>query len=223
MDKKQETMSNWSCVTQFLENEQPITLGSYFSSLMHRKPRRLLDCLSYYKFAAKMIGSSKRVLDIECNEGLGSWLLAKECGFCCGIDADSAAIDVACKNFHDPSVQFISADFFEMAPQLFDAIVSFDLVEHFYPHQAQLFFQRVTESLSEHGVALFGTSSEISHQMGVHKKPNNLYTHQRFYAELSACFDHVFLFSASDEVVHTGFSPLALYYIALCCKPKRVR
>jgi hypothetical protein len=30
-------------------------------------------------------------------------------------------------------------------------------------------------------------------------------------------FDQVFLFSMNDEVVHTGFYPMAHYLIALCC------
>jgi len=33
-------------------------------------------------------------------------------------------------------------------------------------------------------------------------------------------FDHVFLFSMNDEVVHTGFSKMAHYLLALCVNPK---
>jgi hypothetical protein len=34
-------------------------------------------------------------------------------------------------------------------------------------------------------------------------------------------FHNVFSFSANDEMVHTGFSPLAHYLLALCVDPKR--
>mgnify|MGYP007028595943 CR=1 FL=1 len=33
-------------------------------------------------------------------------------------------------------------------------------------------------------------------------------------------FDNVFLFSMNDEVVHTGFTPMAHYLFALCVGPK---
>jgi hypothetical protein len=33
-------------------------------------------------------------------------------------------------------------------------------------------------------------------------------------------FHHVFVFSMNDEVVHTGFSPMANYLIAVCFEQK---
>ena len=33
-------------------------------------------------------------------------------------------------------------------------------------------------------------------------------------------FDHVFMFGANDEVVHTGFLPMAHYLLAVGCKPR---
>jgi len=33
-------------------------------------------------------------------------------------------------------------------------------------------------------------------------------------------FENVFLFSMNDEVVHTGFTPLAHYLFALCVGPR---
>ncbi len=57
------------------ESEQ-ITLGPYFTHLMKKSPRRLLHMLSYYKFAAKMIGPSQRVLEVGCSEGIGAPIFA---------------------------------------------------------------------------------------------------------------------------------------------------
>jgi hypothetical protein len=34
-------------------------------------------------------------------------------------------------------------------------------------------------------------------------------------------FDHVFMFSMNDEVVHTGYFPMAQYLFALCTGVKR--
>jgi 2-polyprenyl-3-methyl-5-hydroxy-6-metoxy-1,4-benzoquinol methylase len=224
-DKKQETMSNWSCVTQLLANEQPIELGRYNSFLTHCTPRRMLYSLSYYKFASKMIGPKKRVLDIGCNEGLGSWVIAKECGFCRGIDFDKQAIAVAKKNFEDPSIEFAHLDFFNMPPQKWDAAVSFDVIEHIYPEHAHTFVHKIAENLSDEGVAVIGTPSEISQEFAspiTRKGHVNIYSHERLHAQMSHYFEYVFLFAANDEMVHTGYLPLAHCFIALCCKPKRI-
>jgi 2-polyprenyl-3-methyl-5-hydroxy-6-metoxy-1,4-benzoquinol methylase len=223
MEKKPETMSNWSCVAQFLENEQPIQLGRYNSFLTHRTPRRMLYSLSYYKFAAKMIGTDKRVLDIGCNEGLGSWVIAKECGFCKGIDFDSKAIESAKKNFCHTSIDFESIDFFNMPTSSWHAAISFDVIEHIFPEHALEFIGKMASCLTEDGVAVVGTPSEISQKFAspITKKGHvNIYSHERLYREFAAFFEHVFLFSANDEIVHTGYLPLAHTYIVLCCKPK---
>lgn len=217
-------MSNWSCVTQLLESEAPIELGRYISYWYHRSPRRMLHSLSYYKFAAKMIGSNKKVLDVGCNEGFGSWVIAKECGYCKGIDFDEKAIAVASKNFEDPSITFSCDDFFETPPEQWDAVINFDVIEHIYPEHAPLFFQKIVDSLTESGIAVLGTPSLASDQFAskITKQGHvNIYSHTRLESELSQFFENVFLFAANDEVVHTGFLPLAHYYIALCCQPKK--
>ncbi|MGI8965461.1 MAG: SAM-dependent methyltransferase, partial [Limisphaerales bacterium] len=39
---------------------------------------------------------------------------------------------------------------------------------------------------------------------------------------MSKFFHNVFIFSMNDEVVHTGFHPMAHYLWALCCKRKEL-
>lgn len=210
-------------MTQLLKNEKPIQLGRYASYWYHRTPRRMLHSLAYYKFAAKMIGLGKRVLDVGCNEGLGSWVLAKECGYCSGIDFDEEAIETARKNFEDSSIHFECEDFLQKEAGEWDSVVNFDVIEHIYPENASLFLSQIAKNLTSNGVAVFGTPSEISQQFAspISKKGHvNIYSHERLVEELSNFFEFVFLFSAHDEVVHTGFSPLAHYLIAVVCKPK---
>lgn len=215
-------MSNWNCVTQLLEtNKQPISLGRYVAYWVRHTPRRMLHSLSYYKFAAKMIGENKKVLDIGCNEGLGSWVIAKECGSCTGIDFDQEAIDQARKNF---PLDFRCEDFFESKPEMYDAVVNFDVIEHIYPEHAPLFFRKMTAHLHDHGVAVIGTPSLTSQQFASPVAKNghvNIYSHEQLEKALKEVFEFVLLFAANDELIHTGFFPLAHYYIALACKPKR--
>lgn len=77
----------------------------------------------------------RRVLDIACGEGYGSWLL-KEWGASSvlGVDVSEEAIRAAQGQFACEGVQYLAADACEVANQLapasFDLIVSFETIEH---------------------------------------------------------------------------------------------
>ncbi len=222
---KLETQSNWNCVTdKLLKNSRPISLGRYASYWHTNTPRRTLYSLSYYKFATKMVGPEKRVLDIGCNEGLGSWVVAKECGFCCGVDFDQEAIVTAQSNFTDKNIEFRCADFLKASLGIWDGIVNFDVIEHIYPEHEDGFFKQALMHLSDTGVMVVGTPSEISQQFAskISKEGHvNIYSPQRLEETMRCYFNFVFLFAANDEVVHTGYLPLAHYLIAIGCGPKK--
>jgi len=167
-----------------------------------------------------MIGQEKRVLDVGCNEGLGSWVIAKECGYCKGLDFDEVAIETARNNF---DLDFSCEDFLESEPGSYDAVINFDVIEHIYPEHASAFLSKIADNLHDNGVAVIGTPSLISQQFAseISKKGHvNIYSHERLEKELKEHFEYVFLFAANDEVIHTGYLPLAHYFIALACKPR---
>lgn len=221
-----ETKSNWECVTEALMQEVPdIDLGRYASYWFHRTPRRVLYSMSYYKFAAKLIGKGKRVLDVGCNEGLGTFLVAKECGFAKGVDFDEEAIQQAQRNFQEPFIEFEMGDFLKSEEKgNWDAIINFDVIEHILPENAPTFLKGMAEKLTPEGLAVIGTPSKISQEFAseISKKGHiNIYTHERLEAEMREHFEFVFMFAANDEVIHTGYLPLAHYFIAVGCKPKK--
>jgi len=219
-----ETKSNWACVADAMKDHPEITLGRYASYWAFKSPRRLLHSLSYYKFAAKVIGAKKRVLDIGCNEGLGTWVISKECGFAKGIDFDSEAIHTAQRNFQNSQVEFVNEDILNSEVKSnWDAIVSFDVIEHIYPSHAELFFEALKENVSDEGLVIIGTPSLISQQFAsdISKKGHvNVYTPEKLEETLRKHFEFVFLFAATDEVVHTGYLPLAHYLIGIGSKKK---
>ena len=99
-----------------------------------------------------------------------------------------------------------------------------DVLEHISPENEFRFLENIVNNLTEYGVAIFGMpslesqvyASEISRQGHVNcKKGDDL------KECLSGFFHNVFVFSMNDEVVHTGFYPLAHYLIAVCCSPRR--
>ena len=200
-----------------------VPLGPYFSYLFRQTPRRVLYSLAYYKFAAKIIGKKKRVLDLGCNEGLGTRLIGNECGFARGVDLDEEAINAARVNWQDDNVEFVRSNFLEEAHGEWDAVINFDVIEHILPEHVSRFWSFVTSSLKHDGVAIIGTPSLNGQQYSSDASKAghvNVYSHERLQAEMRQHFGHVFLFAGNDEVVHTGFFPMAHYFIALGCRKR---
>jgi len=201
-----------------------ITFGKYISHWINKTPRRLFFALSYYNFASKIIGNDKKVLDIGCNEGLGTYLLSQKCGFAKGIDFDKDAINNAKQNYSFSNLKFSNENIFELKDKnKWDAIVNFDVIEHIAQSNADNFLKKIQAGLKDNGFVIIGTPSLISQQFAseVTKKGHiNVYTHDRLEQEMKKHFKYVFLFSAHDEIVHTGYLPMANYYISIGCKKK---
>lgn len=207
-----------------MNNIPILQLGRYTSYWLHRTPRRLLRCLSYYQFACGLIGKNKKVLDIGCNEGIGTWLLAKECGFAMGVDFDEEAIQTAQHNFQDSRISFSSKDVLkESLPDSWDAIVNFDVIEHIYPENEDPFLQSLSNLLKEDGILIVGTPSLIGQQFAsaVSKKGHvNVFDPERLEKTMSRYFEFVLLFAGHDEIIQTSYLPMAHYLFALGCKKK---
>ncbi|MBN2562031.1 MAG: class I SAM-dependent methyltransferase [Phycisphaerae bacterium] len=195
-------------------------LGPYLSYWLHHSPRRMLYAMAYYSFAAALIGRGRRVLDVGCSEGMGTQLLALECGYAEGLDINSAFIATARRNWRHPSVRFRLMDVFKHPPIGWDAIVAFDVVEHLTPRRADVFLGLVARGLRDAGIAVIGTPS-ITGQAYASRISRaghiNCYSGERLEEAMREYFTHVFMFGANDEVVHTGFLPMAHYLIGVGC------
>lgn len=213
---------SWDDVASFMEGRS-VTFGPYLSYWFDKTPRRALHYASYYKFAAKLIGSGKRVLDLGCSEGLGTWMLARECGFARGVDRDGRAIAVAERNWQDESVDFMNTDLYGLVPESYDAVVSLDVVEHILRENTAAFFRTVVAHLGHDGIAVIGTpslegqryASPVSRAGHV-----NVYSYEDLEEEMRRYFHHVFVFCGNDEVVHTGFPRMAHYLVAVGCRKR---
>jgi len=218
---------SWNEVKDFM-GRASLPLGPHASYWLRKSPRRLLHAMSYAKFAAKMIGvqpEGREILEVGCAEGLGAWLLAKECGPVLGLDLDAEAIDVAKASFQGPA-RFECRDFLDPDADLrgFGGLVSLDVIEHIRPENAVRFWTCAAGALADDGVAVIGTPSLESQQYAseVAKAGHvNCYSGARLREEALAHFHHAFLFGGNDEVVHTGFPAMCHYLIVVCCRPRR--
>lgn len=222
---KSKELEKWEQVKKRVENIARVTLGPYYSEIKYA-PRRVLFALSHYKFAAKMLGEGKNILEVGCSEGLGTLLLAEFAHKVVAVDIDADAIAEAQKVFAAEKLEFINADFMHSELGKFDGVVALDVIEHIYPENEAAFFETVCRHLMDYGVCIIGTpnkNSEPYASPGSVMGHVNLYSWERLKQTMENYFHQVFLFSANDEVVHTGFYSLAHYLIAVAVGPRDLK
>jgi 2-polyprenyl-3-methyl-5-hydroxy-6-metoxy-1,4-benzoquinol methylase len=217
MAEPTKEQAQWS-ETKAMVGEDRLLLGPYFTYQFRHSPRRILHALSYHKFAAKTIGSGKRILEVGCSEGLGTLILAEFATLCLGIDIDEAAIQIANETLAGEKLQFRHADILNNKFGDFDAVASFDVIEHIFPENEELFLNSITANLTQKGMFVVGTPNITSDQYAspiTRSGHVNLYSADRLRESLARHFQTVLMFSANDEIVHTGFAPMAHYLIGI--------
>jgi SAM-dependent methyltransferase len=212
----------WSQVTSMLGSGRKV-LGRHWSYNLLSDPKRLGFVLSRYKFAAKMTGRQKCILELGCSEGIGTPILAEFASHYTGVDMDASAIATAKENWKNDKWEFIEADFLGHRYGTFDSIVSLDVIEHIHREYEPLFFGTVAQNLGEDGSCLVGTPNITSApyaSAGSQRGHVNLYDAARLETALRTVFHNVFMFGINDEIVHTGYAPMAHYLMGLGCNKR---
>ncbi|MHB1514618.1 MAG: class I SAM-dependent methyltransferase [Acidiferrobacteraceae bacterium] len=196
-------------------------LGLMSNQVWNDDPRRVVFSLSRYKFVAKMFTGRCNVLEVGCGDAFASRIVKQEVERLTVIDFDPVFIADA-KERLDPDwpMECVVHDIVASPyPGRFDAIYSLDVFEHIRPECEDRFIQHAIMSLAPHGVMIIGIPSLESQ---VHASPQsaaghvNCKTAAELRKVLSPYFHSIFMFSMSDEVVHTGFAPMAHYLLAVC-------
>lgn len=197
-----------------------VRIGPHWFFNLLNDPKRLGFVLSRYKFAAKMIPSGSRILELGCSDGVGIPILAENAGAYTGVDLDEEAVEVARANWEDERTRFAAVNFLDRGFGEFDAVVSLDVIEHIEPAHEERFLKTVWGNLGADGMCVVGTpcvTSEAYASEASRLGHVNLYDAGRLRAGIGRIFHNVFIFSMNDEVVHTGFTPMAHYLLALGC------
>ena len=207
-----------------LQKDRPFSFGPHYSYQFRNSRRHIIFSLSRYKFAMKMAGPGKKILELGCSEGLGIWYMAEFAKLAHGVDFDGNAIDWAKKNLPREKLTFTCDDFIGKKYGEFDAVVSFDVMEHIYKKNEKPYFKTISRNLKTTGVCIVGTPNIEAARFSrpeVNGAHVNMYSAQRLISVLECYFHNVFLFCQNDEIIHTGFTPMANYLICLCCYPKQ--
>jgi 2-polyprenyl-3-methyl-5-hydroxy-6-metoxy-1,4-benzoquinol methylase len=206
-----------------VQKEEIFSVGPYFSYQFRHSPRHVLFSLARYKFALKMIGADKEILELGCSDGLGTYYLAEFAKKIDGVDFDDSSISWAVKNFAGGKMHFKCDDFIGKTYGQFDAVVSYDVIEHIFPQNEDAYIATAVKNLKPAGVFLVGTpntDTQCFSNKVVTDAHVNLFTSERLVGLLQKHFHNVFLFSQNDETIHTGFAPMAHYFLCLCCFKK---
>ena len=186
-------------------------------------PKRTLFTLSRYKFVSKMLINKNNVLEIGCADAFGTRLVQQSVANVTAIDFDPVFIeDVQERSIEQWPLNCFVHDILKSPPptdKLFDAIYSLDVLEHIHPSQEHIFMDHSLSVLSDDGVMIIGMPSLESQQYASPQSKEghvNCKSGSVFQDFLRNYFRNVFLFSMNDEVVHTGYSPMAHYLLALC-------
>lgn len=199
-----------------------VQLGPMLGVTWRYDPKRLVFVLARYKFVAKMLSGKARVVEIGCGEGFGAALVRQSVGSVFGIDIDSRMIDYAKGHaaHEELDLTYAVANAVSGVPGgPYDAAYSLDVIEHIPAHEEVNFVRGIVSSLVPAGVCIIGTpniTSEAYASEGSKIGHINLKSAETLRALLEDFFDNIFIFSMNDEVVHTGFSPMAHYTLAVC-------
>lgn len=198
--------------------------GPYFLNQLLHDPRHLLFSMSRYKFAARMLPNGKKisVLELGCNEGLGTQLLSQDGHWITAVDADTEAIRYA-RKIPNEKIHFINDNFLGKKFGDFDAIISIDVLEHIKKSQEMVFFDTIMNNLNQHGFCIIGTPN-ITAKKYASEYSNighiNLYSAERLQKVMSNYFENVFIFGMNDETLHTGYYSMCHYIFALGVEKK---
>jgi len=209
---------SWADVRKII-NADPIPLGPFYSGQL-KGHWSLLRTMARYKFVGNLI-KGKRVLDVGCGEGLGTWMLRKYCNYIEGVDVDKDAIDWAKKHYKE--VRFSCNDILSYTPQLwYDTIVCVDFIEHIPKKDECKLMAYLCGNIKNNGFCVIGTPNK---EMKKYESPEakaghiNMYDHERLEKLMKKYFQNVFMFGMNDEVVYTGFKPMCQYLFAIGVNP----
>lgn len=214
-----------SLIDKMYADNPPITLPSEYAEWITNNQLRLLIRLARYKFVARMIKKTDRLLEIGSGSGLGSIFLSQHCAHVTGLDVKTTEVKEARSICRRENVEFRVGDLFELKPsQPYDVVVALDVIEHMPIEQGHRFVAAMAERLTPAGMAVIGTPSIYSYE---YQSPLSKASHVKCYdqQELLGLADNYFgrtiAFSMNDEMVHTGYAKMAWYYFVLGFGPKK--
>ena len=216
--------------SKYFENRDSVgneVLGSMATNRWRTDSKLLGVTLSRYKFVSKMFTNFNSVLEVGAADGWYSRVVFNEVNKLTLSDFDEIWLDdfKSQEIYRESDTEYLVHNFVDSKlDRVFNGIYALDVLEHVLPSDQSNFLSHVCSSLETDGVAIFGMpSAESQMYASAASKAGhvNCQSGDELKKNLEEYFENVFIFSMSDEVVHTGFTPMAHYLLALCVNPKK--
>ena len=225
MPNEKTKEAQYNLLLELAEKEGIQQLGLMSNQVWRDDPRRLGFVLARYKFVAKMFIGCKRVLEVGCADAFGTRVVRQEVPEVVATDFDPVFIE---HNLARPEPYWpITYKVHDMVAgplaENFDGAFALDVLEHIQSRDESRFVRNIAASLTPHGSCILGSPSIQSQP---YASPQSKAGHvnckdgEELRTLMRQSFHSVFIFSMNDEMVHTGFLPLAHYLFALCCNRK---
>ncbi len=202
-----------------IEQRYPFDLNELF----FKNPLMVTIKLARFKFVAKMLAQTDRVLDLGCGNGFSSFYYSQFCRNVHGVDIQEAVLNnwksFECKNVSFSLGNILDAEIYEREV---DAITCVDVIEHFSLNDGEKILKSAAKCLKANdkgGQLIIGTPSKFSNTYrAAHNKDHHLHEYEPDELQ-SICeryFSRTYQFSMNDEIVHTGFNKLAWFFYIIC-------
>lgn len=199
----------------------PTRLGLRANYVWNTQPRTFLFTLAKYKFVAKMLSGRDKVLDVGCGDAFGCRIVQQEVGSLWAIDIDPVMVqDIRERMEDDWRFECFLHDVLSgpVPGGPFASAYALDVLEHIPKAEEDRFMTNILLSLDNDGILIIGVPSPQSQAYSneIAKTGHvNIKSHEELKSLMLTYFCNVLIFSMNDEVVHTGFYPLAHYLFAL--------
>ena len=216
--------------SKLFENRDSVgneVLGSMATNRWRTDSKLLGVTLSRYKFVSKMFANFESVLEIGAADAWYSRVVFNEVKKLTLSDFDKIWLDdfKSQEIYRESDTEYLVHNFVDLGlDRVFNGIYALDVLEHVLPIDQSSFLSHVCSSLESNGVAIFGVpSAESQMYASAASKAGhvNCQSGDELKKNLEKYFQNVFIFSMSDEVVHTGFTSMAHYLLALCVNPRQ--
>jgi len=200
--------------------ESGMFLSPYVASEIRGDFKHFFISLSRYKFAGKLLEGKNSMLEVGCHTGFKTMMFSQFVAYVTGIDYEEKAISFAKEHYASEKRDYLCEDFLNMQPlkHKVEAVVSLDVIEHIEKENENRFMDAVVSNLNDDGVCIIGTPNITAseYQSKISRIGHiNMYDGKRLKNLVGQYFENVFMFGMNDEVVHTGFLPMAHYLFAV--------
>jgi len=211
---------------QYQIDTEPVSLGPLTSFSLLEDPKHMCFVLSRYKFCSKILEGKENILEIGCGDGFGIPIIAQNAKYVLAIDScDRLIVGNSQRLKKIKKVQFKNLDICKAVPdKTFDGVFSIDVIEHLDPHLETPFMVNSCKCLKEDGICIVGTPNITASKYATPRsrvQHINLKGHKTLRDLMSKYFENVLMFSMNDEVIHTGYDPMAHYLFGIGVGKKR--